>query len=77
MSKALIKLGCEVTPSQANFIMFRPPAPAEDVFAKLLAKGVIVRLLASFHLPDHLRVSIGRQDENKLFLKTLEDILNG
>jgi histidinol-phosphate aminotransferase len=77
MSKAMTKLGCEVTPSQANFIMFRPPAPAEEVYEKLLAQGVIVRLLASFGLSDQIRVSIGRQDENKLFLNTLESILHG
>ncbi len=77
LSKALEKLGCEVSPSQANFIMFKPPVPAQTVYESLLSQGVIVRHLASFGLPGHIRLSIGRQDENKAFLDALGGALNG
>jgi histidinol-phosphate aminotransferase len=77
LTKALDRLGCEPTPSQANFIMFKPPVPAHRVFEDLLSQGIIVRHLASFGLPDHIRLSIGRQDENQVFLDALERILYG
>lgn len=73
----LPQLGCEVWPSQANFVMFRPPYPAGDVCEELLKRGVIVRHLKSFGLPDNIRVNVGTPDETEAFLKALEDILNG
>lgn len=71
----LARLGCQVRPSQANFLMFRPPRPAAEVFEALLARGVIIRPLASYGLPDWLRVSIGTEAENRLFIRTLAEVL--
>ena len=51
--------------------MFRPPAdgpPARDMFEKLLRAGIIIRPLASYGLPDLLRVSVGTEEENLRFL---------
>jgi len=73
----LPQLGCEVWSSQANFVMFRPPYPAGDVCEELLKRGVIVRHLKSFGLPDNIRVNVGTKDETEAFLKALEEILNG
>ena len=73
----LPKLGCEVWPSQANFVMFQPPAPAQQVFKALLKRGIIVRPLASFGLPKCIRVNVGTDAENKQFIATLGEILNG
>lgn len=72
----LPELGCQVWPSQANFVMFRPPYPAGDVCEELLGRGVIVRHLKSFGLPDNIRVNVGTKEETEFFLKTLEDLLN-
>jgi len=74
--KRLPELGCEVWPSQANFVMFRPPYPAGDVCEELLKRGVIVRHLKSFGLPDNIRVNVGTEPETEAFLKALEDILH-
>ena len=41
----------------------------------LLAKGIIIRPLASYGLPDSLRVSIGSEQENQAFITSLEEIL--
>lgn len=71
----LQKLGCRVYPSQANFLLFQPPKPADLVFDQLLRRGLILRSLHSYNLPDHLRVSIGKQEENRLLIEYLEDIL--
>jgi histidinol-phosphate aminotransferase len=41
----------------------------------LLRAGVIVRPVAGYGMPDHLRVTIGTQQENALFLKALAGAL--
>lgn len=73
----LTRLGCTVWPSQANFVMFEPPKPAQQVFKTLLKRGVIVRPLASFGLGKLIRVNVGTDNENKQFIKIIEDVLNG
>ncbi|MDP2848294.1 MAG: histidinol-phosphate transaminase [Humidesulfovibrio sp.] len=75
--KRLPELGCEVWSSQANFVMFRPPYPADQVCEELLRRGVIVRHLKSFGLPDNIRVNVGTGPETEAFLKALEEILHG
>ncbi|MCL1985904.1 MAG: aminotransferase class I/II-fold pyridoxal phosphate-dependent enzyme, partial [Betaproteobacteria bacterium] len=70
-------LGCRVWPSQANFIMFRPPAgspPAHDIFESLLRMGVIIRPLVSYGLPELLRVSMGSEEENIRFLDACKEL---
>ena len=77
LSRGLRAAGCHVWPSQANFLMFRPPAdapPARDIFEKLLRMGIIIRPLASYGLPDLLRVSVGTEAENLCFLDALSEL---
>lgn len=78
LDAGLKKLSCKVYPSQANFIMFTLPAgfSAEACFESLLANGIIIRPLKSYALPDHLRVSIGTERENRLFLAALANFLD-
>ena len=68
-------IGCEVLDSQANFIMFKPTRNAAEVFEELLKRGIIVRPLKSFGLADYIRVNMGTDYENKIFLKTLKELL--
>lgn len=75
LQKELKSLNCQVYPSQANFIMFRPPIEAKTIFEKLLARGIIVRTLESYGLNQHLRVSIGMESENKQLIENLREIL--
>lgn len=77
LSMELERLGCKTFPSQANFLMFLPPVDASEVFEGLLKKGIIIRPLKSYGLEEYLRVSIGTKEENKLFIKELEEVLNG
>jgi len=71
----LRELGCTVYPSQANFLMFRPPMDAGSLHQRLLEKGIIIRPLGSYGLPDLLRVTIGREDENRAFLRAVRESL--
>ena len=76
------RLGISWIPSYANFITVEIPrlnnqSQAGAVFQKLLRGGVIVRPLAGYAMPDHLRVTIGLTSENSRFLDALEAVLKG
>jgi histidinol-phosphate aminotransferase len=70
VAAGLEKLGLEYVASVANFLMFRV-AQAREVFLALQARGVIVRPLAPYDLPAHLRVTIGTEEQNARFLEAL------
>jgi histidinol-phosphate aminotransferase len=75
MTQGLHKLGLEYIPSFGNFVSFKV-ANAAQVNQQLLQKGVIVRPIANYEMPEYLRVSIGLFSENARFLTVLEEILN-
>jgi histidinol-phosphate aminotransferase len=74
LTQGFNKLGLEYIPSFANFVSFSVKN-AVQVNQKLLQKGVIVRPIANYEMPDYLRVSIGLFSENARFLEVLEQIL--
>ena len=70
----LAKLGLEVTPSATNFLLVKfPDARAADSF--LRSRGIIVRAVASYGLPDYLRITIGREDEVRAVAEALTEFL--
>ena len=68
------RLGLQHIPSYGNLVTFAVPKAAE-VFQKLLRLGVIVRPIAAYGMPGHLRVSIGLEAENARFLDALKQAL--
>ena len=69
-------LGVETWPSQANFILWRPP-DAAAVWRGLLDQSVLVRDCSSWpRLAGCLRVTVGTPQENDRFLAALEDVLS-
>jgi len=75
LTQGLEELGLDYIPSSANFVSFSV-GDAGEVNQKLLQKGVIVRPIANYEMPNFLRVSIGLFSENARFLSTLKEILN-
>ena len=75
LQRALGALGLECLPTHSNFLFFRVPKPGREVFESLLDRGVIVRPLASYGYPEHLRVSVGRPEENARFVEALRQVL--
>jgi histidinol-phosphate aminotransferase len=69
------KLGLFYLPTQGNFICFRVPRPAVDLCEDLLKRGMIIRALKSFGLPDWCRVTIGTAEQNRFFLSELKRVL--
>ncbi|UXD87970.1 histidinol-phosphate transaminase [Thalassolituus hydrocarboniclasticus] len=78
LTAAFEALGLSFIPSVGNFIAFRVPEAmgAMDVYNQLLAKGVIVRPVANYEMPQYLRVSIGTQAENATFISALTAVLS-
>ncbi len=74
VTQGLALLELEFIPSFGNFVCFRI-ADAERVYRRLLELGVIVRPIASYDMPDWLRVSIGLEKEIAKFLYALTHIL--
>ncbi|MDX1755654.1 MAG: histidinol-phosphate transaminase [Marinobacter sp.] len=58
-------------PSAGNFIAVDVGEKAGEVYQQLLARGVIVRPIAGYGMPNHLRVSIGLPEENRRLLDAL------
>src|SRR5690349_14591809 len=68
------RLGLDYIPSYGNFITLRVAQggkAASDIYKRLLRRGVIVRPVGGYELPEHLRVTIGTAQENERFLSAL------
>lgn len=66
-----------VFPSEANFVLFRTlDASADTVFGKLLERKVLIKNVADGLLLENcLRVTVGREEENRTFLGALQSAL--
>ena len=74
ITQGLSTLGLEFIPSYGNFISFKIGNGMKN-YRRLLELGVIVRPIASYDMPDYLRVSIGLESENEKFLSALKQVL--
>lgn len=75
LAAGFAELGLAYIPSVANFIAVDTGRDAAAVYEGLLRRGVIVRPIAGYELPQHLRVSVGTADENERFLQDLREVL--
>lgn len=64
-------------PSRGNFVLIDCQQPAGPVYEAMLRQGVIVRPVANYQLPNHLRLTIGTQAQNQRMLAALETALSG
>ncbi len=69
------KMGIFYIPSTTNFVTFKTKLNGKKVFTKLQKRGIIIRPLANYGIPDFLRVTIGNMEHNQRFIKTLKEIL--
>ncbi|MGX2955642.1 histidinol-phosphate transaminase [Ursidibacter arcticus] len=68
--------GLEYIRSKGNFITVDLKQLAAPIYEKLLHQGVIVRPIAGYGMPNHLRISIGLPEENDRFFNALLKVLN-
>ena len=73
--KELDRLGLSYVPSQANFIFIDFEKDSEEIFQVLLRGGVIIRPGKIWGYRTFARVTIGRMDDNRRFIKALKKIM--
>ncbi|MFH1379579.1 MAG: histidinol-phosphate transaminase [bacterium] len=62
-------------PSAGNFVLIKVPGSGAAIFKKLLKKGVIIRAMDEYELPDFIRVTIGKPDEMRFFIRALDAVM--
>ena len=79
VSDELTKLGLKVTPSVANFILIHfpetPGKTAAEADEFLTKRGLVLRRVSAYQLPNCLRMSIGTEEANKLVVDALKEFL--
>ena len=73
IKKAFDALDFKYIESFGNFISFDSQMDSDSSFNFFLHKGIILRSLKVYEMPQHLRVSIGLKDEMDSFIKVLEE----
>lgn len=72
---AFIEMGLSFIPSSGNFIAVDVGRAGSDVYEALLYEGVIVRAVANYNMPTHIRVTVGLPEENERFITALQKVL--
>lgn len=73
--KELTGRGLRVLPSQANFVTIGFGRDSKPIHQGLLERGIIVRPMGSYGLPQYLRVTVGTNAQNTRFLAALDEAL--
>lgn len=74
-AEILAELDLEAIPSVGNFLCVDVGRPAAAVYEALLREGVIVRPVANYGLPNHLRITLGLAQENRRAGAALRKVL--
>jgi histidinol-phosphate aminotransferase len=79
LTEEIDKLGLDVTSSVANFVLIHFPArtgrTAQDADAFLTRRGLILRRLEPYRLPNALRLTVGSEEANRLVVAALADFM--
>ncbi len=75
LEQAFSEMGLDYVPSYANFVLVKV-GDGNAVFADMLKRGVIVRAMAGYKLPEWVRISVGTMEENQRCVATLKQVLS-
>jgi len=75
LTTGFIKLGLDYIPSVGNFVCVDLGREAAPVFDALLYEGIIVRPVANYGMPHHLRITVGTSEQNIRVLNALQKVL--
>ncbi|HXZ01731.1 MAG TPA: histidinol-phosphate transaminase [Stellaceae bacterium] len=78
LERELRALGLEVTPSVANFVLVRfgaAPRDSNAAFAFLQSRGILTRKMRAYKLPEHVRITVGLEEEMRAVVAALADFL--
>jgi histidinol-phosphate aminotransferase len=68
---------CQLSGTAGNFILVETAFPAAELFKELLQRGVIVRPMQGYGLPNHIRVTFGKPEEMQAFWSAAGPLLDG
>ena len=74
LQKEFGAMGLEFVPSSANFVLVKV-GDGYRVFQEMLNRGVIVRAMGEYKLPEWIRVSVGTEFQNERCIATLKTVL--
>lgn len=81
LTQEIESLGLKVTPSVANFLLIHfpdtPGRTAKEADAFLTKRGIVLRAVASYGLPNSLRMTVGSEEANRLVVHALSDFMAG
>lgn len=77
LAQALDQLGLGVNPSAGNFLLVDFGSRAEAIRLALKERGIFVRQMGAYELPQHLRITVGLKVDNDQLIEALQDILGG
>jgi histidinol-phosphate aminotransferase len=69
------QMGLSYIPSAANFVSVELGRAGAPVYEALLHEGIIVRPVANYEMPNHLRITVGTEEQNRRVLAALEKVL--
>lgn len=79
LTEEIGKLGLKVTPSVANFVLIHFPETkgrtAQEADAFLTKRGLVLRAVGAYKLPNALRMTVGSEEANRLVVQALKDFL--
>jgi histidinol-phosphate aminotransferase len=75
LQRELDKLGLAYLPSMGNFLAVNMGQSAAPVYEALLKKGVIVRPVANYKMPNYLRMTIGTSEQNNRLIEALSGVM--
>ncbi len=76
LESAFTKMGLQTLPTMGNFISVNVQCDGLVLYERLLRRGVIVRPVANYQMPEYLRITIGSEAQNQRLLATLSEELN-
>ena len=75
LQNAFTEMNLNYLPTMGNFISVKVKQDGLALYQKLLQRGVIVRPVANYAMPEYLRITIGTQQQNERFIETLKQCL--
>ena len=75
LEQGLTRLGLQVVPSQANFLLVRFPSDALEVVRALRREGILVRDMRAYDMPETVRLTVGTPQMNRRVLESLGRLL--
>ncbi len=76
LQNAFAEMGIAFVPSYANFVLAQV-GDGKAVFEALLRRGIIVRAMGGYKLPEWVRVSVGTSEQNRRFVAALREVRGG